>query len=69
MKFTSVYVFRSTIGVCTIDGLSSKVDSGYLFWDYSHEEAIEYCKEKNIDPTKQFIIKNRELWGEDHSYA
>lgn len=70
MNKTLVNVFRTTnLGDCTGNGLSSKVDSGYLFWNCSREEAIEYCKEKNIDPTKQFIIKERELWGEDHSYA
>ena len=69
MKFTTVFVFRSSLGDCTGNGLSSNVDSGYLFWDCSHEEAIDYCNNNNIDPTKQFIIKNRELWGEDHSYA
>ena len=69
MKKTLVHVFRWSLGDCTGNGLSNNVDEGYLFWNCTRDEAIEWCKQSNIDPTKHFIIRERELWGEDHSYA
>ena len=69
MKKTYVNVFRSSLQDCTGNGISINVNDGWLFWDCSREDAINYCKEKNIDPTKQFIIKERTLWDEDHSFA
>ena len=54
---------------CTGNGLSSKVDNAILFSNCSNEEAINWCNEHSKDPSKQFILVKRELWGEDHSYA
>ena len=50
-------------------GLSSRVTSTYLFWDCTNAEAIAFCEEHNINPNNQFILVDRTLWGEDHSYA
>ena len=69
MKKTLVFVYRSSLGDFTGNGLTNNVEKGYLFWDCTREEAIEWCKQSNVDPTKHFIIKERELWGKDHSYA
>lgn len=70
MKKSYYSVFRSADNYdCTANGLSSKVIAGHLFWDCTREEAIEYCEKHNIDPNKQFYLKQRMLWGEDHSYA
>ena len=54
---------------CTGNGLSSKVDNAILFSNCSNEEAINWCNEHSKDPSKQFILVKRELWGEDHAYA
>lgn len=70
MNILFVTVFRAAgFSDCTNNGLSARVDNAELFWDCSREEALEWCKEHQKDPEKQFIIVNRELWGEDHSYA
>jgi hypothetical protein len=70
MNKTLVNVFRAVdFADCTANGLSSKVASGYLFWNCSREEAIEWCNKSGVNPRFQFIIKERELWDEDHSYA
>lgn len=70
MNHTLVSIFRNAdIGDCTNNGLSSKVNSGYLFWDCTKNEAIMWCTEHNVNPDKQFIIHKRDLWGEDHTYA
>ena len=53
----------------TLNGLSSKVTMSLLFWDCENSEAIAYCEQHNIDPNLQFILVDRTLWGEDHSYA
>lgn len=64
------YVYRcSAHGDCSANGLSSQVDTGLLFWNCKREEAIAYCQQNNIDPSKQFYLVERELWGENHSYA
>ena len=42
---------------------------GTLFWNCSCEEAIQWCNENDENPTSCFIMKERILWGEDHSYA
>lgn len=70
MNITSISIYRSA-GTCdcTNNGLSSKVNSAWLFWNCSADEAIEYCKDNMINPNFQFIIHNRDLWGEDHSFA
>lgn len=69
MNKTIVHVYRWSLGDCTGNGLTNNVDGGILFWNCSREEAIEYCKREGGDITKHFIMKERELWGEDHSYA
>ena len=70
MKSLYVTVLRPAgYSDCTGNGLSSKVNNSTLFWDCTNEEAIDYCKSHNMDPSKQFILFKRELWGADHSYA
>ena len=70
MKVLFVSVFRNASGYdCTAGGLSSLVESGHLFFDCTREDALAYCEEKNMAPDKQFYLVQRELWGEDHSYA
>lgn len=69
MKKTLVHVYRSSLGDCTGNGLTNNVNEGFLFWDCSREEAIEWCKREGRDITRHFIMKYRELWGKDHSYA
>lgn len=69
MKKTLVHVYRSSLGDCTGNGLTNNVNEGFLFWDCSREEAIEWCKREGRDITRHFIMKDRELWGKDHSYA
>lgn len=69
MNKTLAYVFKNNLGDCTGHGLSSKVDAGYIFWNCETKEAIDWCKENNVDPNKQFYLVERKLWGEDHSYA
>lgn len=54
---------------CSANGLSHRVNSGWLFWNCSSEEAIQNCNDNGIDPNLQFIIHERTLWGEDHSFA
>ena len=69
MNRTLVFVFRRHLGDCTGNGLSFQVDIGTLFWNCSREEAIKWCNENDENPTSCFIMKERILWGEDHSYA
>ena len=70
MKVLFINVFRAAdFPDCTNNGLSARVSNAELFMDCSHPEAIEWCKEHHKDPAKQFILINRRLWGEDHSYA
>lgn len=70
MKRDLMSVLRNVeIGGCNNNGLSERVTSGQMFWDCTREEAIEWCKENNRDPEKQFYLVNRILWDEDHSYA
>ena len=69
MNRTLVWVYRSSIGDCTNNGLSARVNSSNLFWNCSRNEALEYCYENNIEPRNQFLLVERELWGEDHAYA
>lgn len=70
MKVLNVTVFKPAgFPDCTANGLSSRVNGGFLFYDCSNDEALEYCKNHDIDPAKQFIMVSRTLWGEDHSYA
>ena len=69
MNRTLVFVYRGPHGDCTANGLSSQVDMGTLFWNCSREEAIQWCNENNENPTDCFIMKERMLWDEDHSYA
>lgn len=60
---------NKNIGDCSNHGLSSRVDSGWGFHDCTREEAIEFCNTKGWNPAECFIIVERNLWGEDHSYA
>ena len=70
MKHCLYFVYRCADRQdCTNNGLSSRVPQGYLFWDCTDTAAICYCLEHGLDPEKQFIIVERDLWGEDHSYA
>lgn len=69
MKNTYIRIYCPSGCDCTGNGLSSKVNSAYLFWNCTSEEAIEYCKDNLINPKYQFIIHKRELWNEDHSFA
>ena len=70
MERLFVTVFRAAgFPDCTNNGLSNRVDSALLFSNCSHEEAINWCEENNHDPKNQFILVNRTLWNEDHSYA
>lgn len=75
MKMTLVSVYRcdTTIGKTTYDttnnGVTSRHNDMYLFWDCDKSEAISYCESKKIDTDSALILVKRELWGEDHSYA
>lgn len=70
MNILNVTVFRPAgFPDCTGNGLSSKVNSGFLFMNCTAIDAIMWCKERGKDPSKQFILVKRELWGEDHAYA
>jgi len=70
MNKLPVTVFRPAgFPDCTGNGLSARVDSATLFWDCSRDEAIDWCTKNKKDPNKQFILVDRTLWGEDHSYA
>lgn len=62
-------VLRRAEGNCTNNGLSNKVTNGWMFFDCSREEAIQYCKNNQINPEKCFYLAKRMLWGKDHSYA
>ncbi len=63
----SVYVCKA--GDYSNNGLSNRVDSAYLFWDCTKEEAIAWCNANGKDPEKQFYLVKREIWEENHSYA
>ena len=65
----SVYVFRCSLGDCTGDGLTSRVNNPMLFFNCSREMAIKYCEEKDMNPKDQLFLINRKLWGEDHFFA
>lgn len=62
-------VLRRAEGDCTGNGLSSKVTNGWMFYNCTREEAIQYCKDNQINPDKCFFLAKRMLWGKDHSYA
>lgn len=68
--FYEVYRCADTrLGEHSLHGLSSRVVSGYMFFDCTRDEAIEYCLNNKIEPSEQFFLHKRELWGEDHSFA
>ena len=70
MKKERYSVMRNVdLGDCTGHGLSSRVKSVTLFWDCTRKEAIDYCVKNNIAPEYQMFLYERELWGEDHSFA
>lgn len=70
MNHTLVYVYRDAcLGDCTGNGLSSRINKGILFWNCTSQEATKYCVDNGIDPSLQFILVNRNLWNEDHSYV
>lgn len=70
MKKCLYSVFRAAdMSDCTLNGLSSRVNGGWMFFDCTRNEALEYCYENNINPNEQFFLVKRELWNEDHSYA
>ena len=70
MRHRRYSVLRNAdLGDCTGHGLSSKVTNCQMFWECTREEAIEYCKEHGIDPALQMFLHERDLWGEDHSFA
>lgn len=76
MKRLSVDVYRhnyNTFGGRYYDptngGVTSQRDTFTLFWDCTKEEAIKYCEENSRDLNSCLYLVNRELWGEDHSYA
>lgn len=70
MRHTNYFVYRSADNDdCSAEGLSSKVTRAKMFFQCSREEAIEYCKDNNIDPALCFFLKERTLWNEDHSFA
>jgi hypothetical protein len=69
IKTIHVNVFRDSLGDCTNNGITSKHNSLTMFVDCSDQEALEYCKENNIDPNSCIILVRRMLWGERHDYA
>lgn len=70
MQHISVHVYRdSYLCDCTNGGVTSKYNKLELFWDCKREDALRCCKENNINPEQSLLLVNRELWGEDHSYA
>ena len=58
-----------SIGDCTLNGLSNRVVSGWMFFECTRKTAIKYCEENNINPNDCFFLCKRKLWGEDYSYA
>jgi len=62
-------LWNAEFGDCTNNGLSNRVRSGILFWNCTKKEAIEWCRENHKNEDRQFFLVERELWGEDHSYA
>lgn len=70
MKHTLHFVYACKAHEdCSNNGLSNRIDSAQLFWECSREEALEYCTKKGINPEEQFILVERTLWEENHSYA
>ena len=69
MKHRLYFVLQLKTSDCSASGLTSRVDSGHLFWDCTRDEAIDYCREKNIVPEDQFFLVEKEIWGEKYAYA
>ena len=70
MQHILVFVYRCADRCdCTNGGVTSKYGSLELFWDCERDDALQYCKEHNINPEQSLLLVKRELWGEDHSYA
>lgn len=65
MKTLLTFTLRNSLGDCTNNGLSSKVDSSYLVWDVDplNEDQIleDFYNEKGED---FFVGKERTLFGE-----
>lgn len=71
IKKVSVGIYRdSSLGDCTNGGLTSKVDSAWLFIDCTREEAIAYCELKDTNPNEQLFLERRELpWTKNADYV
>jgi hypothetical protein len=69
IKHTNVNVYRWSLSDCTNGGVTARNNSMELFVDCTHDEAVAYCKEHNLDPNNQLILVRRDLWGENHDYA
>jgi len=65
MKTLLVHTLRNSLGDCTANGLSSKVNNAYLVWDVDplNEDQIleDFHNEKGED---FFVVKERFLFGE-----
>lgn len=75
MKKTLVHVYRTYYDLCDIDydptngGVTSNRNTMTFFWDCKPEDVLMYCEENGIDINTALILVERDLWGEDHSYA
>lgn len=69
MKAVLVFIYRSpAIGDCTNFGISSKVDKAWLLCEGTDEEFVEFLNKKNCQPTLQFRLVRRMLFGKRADY-
>lgn len=69
MKTIRVNVYRQNGRDCTNGGVTSKVDTAYMFVDCEHLDALEYCAQNKLNPELCLILVRRTLFGERHDYV
>lgn len=70
MKENLVFVLRRpALGDCTNNGITYRNDMLKLLWGGTRQDAIQYATDKGLDLSKCLYMVERELWGEDHSFA
>ena len=71
MNIVNVYIYRNSLGDCTNDGLSSKMDHlplVVLDRDETEESAINSLTADGKNPNEYLVLVRRELWGENRDY-
>lgn len=69
-NYSDYSVYRSAdMGDCSNRGITARFDRVRVFYRCTREEALQICADNGFNPCDCLFIVERNLWGEDHSYA